>query len=328
MRGGTHPEPAETAFDFEELRLQDLPNGASGRELDACEAFRRTVCNDAACETSVSLLGRSWLMPARSRFVMADMERWSEALLRGRPKHGYDLIMADPPWANKSAQRGSKYQTTAWSALPSLPVARLASPAGCLVAVWLTNKKSYWTWVKDTVFPAWGVRALTTWYWLKVTTRVEPVLPLCATRERKPYEPVLIGSFVMPPSGRPGSRCVPPPDEAIWGIPPTTSDPSMQGESCEEYASVTTGAGLAHVPLRRVLLSSPSGHSAKPALEDVLYGCFNLGNDARHTRTGLELFARSLRPNFTGIGNEPLQQQEASRFRSGDPGPSEPSLVG
>ena len=38
-----------------------------------------------------------------------------------------------------------------------------AAAGGSLVAVWLTNNWRYWAFVRDTVFPAWRCRYITTW---------------------------------------------------------------------------------------------------------------------------------------------------------------------
>jgi N6-adenosine-specific RNA methylase IME4 len=60
------------------------------------------------------------------------------------------------------------------------------------VAVWVTNKLAYQNFVKKTLFNAWGVKYITTWYWIKVTSAGELVLPLDSPH-RFPYEPILIG---------------------------------------------------------------------------------------------------------------------------------------
>jgi N6-adenosine-specific RNA methylase IME4 len=201
--------------------------------------FTRLVVHHPGRDNRLHALGRNWALPPRSRFVMADMRRWGAILLQelkdsdsgaaadtatleppldlglrlppaGRDdgaarQAGYRVITLDPPWANKSADRGKRYPTTDWDVLPELPLAQLAdSKAGCLVAVWVTNKHSYWEWLVNTVFPSWGAEYVTTWYWLKVCDDGAPVLPLDKHRERKPFEPLVIG--VIPPSAAASAR--------------------------------------------------------------------------------------------------------------------------
>jgi len=60
------------------------------------------------------------------------------------------------------------YRTLSLADIASLPVARLAHPGGCLVAIWITNNPAVRAAVCDEYFPSWGVQYLTTWYWLKV----------------------------------------------------------------------------------------------------------------------------------------------------------------
>ena len=307
-KGKGQPEPQDDAARYfgDVLVLTD---GEAAPALDSCAAFERTVANDTPHDRCVRLLGSTWLMPARSRFVMCDMARWAEALRRGRPVQGYHLIMADPPWANKSAQRGSKYETTAWDKLPDLPIAEVASSDGCLVAIWITNKRSYWSWLKDVVFPAWGVRALTTWYWLKTTTHLEPVLPLSATRERKPYEPLLIGVFEGKRGGH-GTAAAVPSDEEVCGVP----TPGAAEEAAPIEVAPAGGRLLLRVPRSRILMSAPAGHSAKPAVELLLRRCLHAQGSMQLPKLhGLELFARSLRrvtPTSDTSSHEPRKSEE------------------
>jgi N6-adenosine-specific RNA methylase IME4 len=323
-----------------------------GGEQAAAAATAETAVpgqrEEAESETVLRALGRRWLLPPRTRFLMAPLTRWSEVLLAaaaggGDGSGGYRVITLDPPWSNKSAQRLSgqnSYPTASWDRLPSLPIQQLASPAGTLVAVWVTNKQKYWTWLVDVVFQAWGAEYITTWYWLKVTDSGVPVVPIDAKRERKPFEPLVIGC-VHRGGGQGQQRCsrrrggggggggpwVPPSrplsspslaappsqaqsvqsaSSAEGGAPSTyyhlrdtmitTGTPGMT-ENCpmvsampirmllsrSRYATVDRaqrscggggGVRLGPIPLQRVLVGTPMGHSMKPPLDWHLDECF------------------------------------------------------
>jgi hypothetical protein len=59
--------------------------------------------------------------------------------------------------------------------------------AESIVAVWVTNRPKYKRFLIDKLFPAWDLELLGEWYWLKMTTAGDPVMPLNSTH-RKPYE--------------------------------------------------------------------------------------------------------------------------------------------
>ena len=59
-----------------------------------------------------------------------------------------------------------------YSSLPStqlkrLPVPLLASP-DCLVVTWVTNRPSHLRFVRDELYPHWGVEVVAEWFWVKV----------------------------------------------------------------------------------------------------------------------------------------------------------------
>lgn len=40
--------------------------------------------------------------------------------------------------------------------------------AGAVIAVWVTNKRRFAEYVKEVLFPAWGIATLGEWHWIKV----------------------------------------------------------------------------------------------------------------------------------------------------------------
>lgn len=337
--------------------------GCAEWSVEPAMLFNRLVAHHPDRDGRLHALGRRWALPPRSRFVMADVRRWASILLNeladdadtglvadsaaveprldlwlrlpsvdggdvATRRGGYRVITLDPPWANKSADRGKRYPTTAWELLPELPLAQLAdSTAGCLVAVWVTNKQSYWEWLVNTVFPSWGAEYVTTWYWLKVCDDGTPVLPLDKHRERKPFEPLVIA--VIPPSTAAPARS----KGAGAARPPPDMSGSIGDEAERSYWSApwsvdSAAGGVQRIPLKQVFCSVPMAHSAKPPLDSLLDGCFRQtvateladtasGSDLPKAEETLEMFARGVRPGWTCCGNEALAQQE---LPSGDGG--------
>ena len=93
-------------------------------------------------------------------------------------EHGkYDLIVLDPPWENASAHRAQAYLTLPHRRLLKLPLPKLLSP-NSLVALWVTTRPKLRRVVDSELLPAWGLRLLRVWLWLKVNTDGSPVCPL------------------------------------------------------------------------------------------------------------------------------------------------------
>ena len=85
-------------------------------------------------------------------------------------KFVFNTVVIDPPWRNKSARRGHKYQMGfSNSDLLALEdnLKTVLNPGGCLVAVWVTNNNTF-QFVKQELLPSWGIQFVTVWWWLKV----------------------------------------------------------------------------------------------------------------------------------------------------------------
>jgi len=104
---------------------------------------------------------------------------------------GYDLIVIDPPWENRSVHRGSKYQTLPNFTFFSLPVGQLLHKRS-IVAVWVTNRQKLLHFVKNELLPHWNLQYVAAWHWLKVTDSGEMVVPIDSVH-KKPFETLIIG---------------------------------------------------------------------------------------------------------------------------------------
>ncbi|KAK8777553.1 hypothetical protein V5799_029102 [Amblyomma americanum] len=136
----------------------------------------------------IQFRGQPVWLPAKARAQLGDVRDVGPYL-----SGSYDFILLDPPWQNKSAKRKRTYGTLRHDELLSvLPLGRLASPRGCLVAVWCTANPGHLQFVARQLLPSWGLTYLATWYWVKVTKHGEPVRPFDCPH-KKPYEFVLFG---------------------------------------------------------------------------------------------------------------------------------------
>ena len=68
----------------------------------------------------------------------------------------------------------TRYGSLGVDSLLGLPIARLCAP-GALVACWITNNPTLIRALQDELFPAWGLRLVAEWHWVKVTCALEMV---------------------------------------------------------------------------------------------------------------------------------------------------------
>ena len=109
-----------------------------------------------------------------------------------RTTNGIDLVLADPPWPNKSASRSAAYETFDPYSLFDFDLRSVLEasferderPRRTLVGVWTTNKPKFRSFVIDKLFPAWSLSHHTTFTWIKVAANGEPVYPLDGSGRR------------------------------------------------------------------------------------------------------------------------------------------------
>ncbi|KAI9014372.1 MT-A70-domain-containing protein [Phycomyces nitens] len=144
-------------------------------EIDTLGVFDTIVSNPSEyCRTLSLSKGHNYLIPLKSSFLMGDLDTSMDAL-------------------TDHVHRSSHYETQDIYDFFKIPLPSLSSEEGpLLVAVWVTNRPKYRQFVMEKLFKAWGVTWVTDWYWLKLTTKGEPVMPLDSPH-RKPYEQLIIG---------------------------------------------------------------------------------------------------------------------------------------
>lgn len=158
-------------------------------DLDApLDLFNYITENPYDITYEVTLMSERYLLPPRSRFLLSDITR-IQPLVNSGDK--FDLIVLDPPWENKSVKRSNRYSSLPSSEIKQLPVPALAS-LGCVVVTWVTNRAQHLRFVREELYPHWGVEVLAEWLWVKVTQRGEFVFPL-DSQHKKPYEVLVLG---------------------------------------------------------------------------------------------------------------------------------------
>lgn len=175
-----------------ELVLSELN---SAKPLNTTDVVNRFVRSSSTTATELKIEKSVFILPPDSRFLCSDLIVARKIL----PDTKYDLIVLDPPWPNKSAQRGVKYRVMQVDDFFNLPVARLVKQ-GTLVACWVTNNVGFIERLKHELFPAWGLQVVGEWHWVKVTKSGNMVGDLDSTH-KKPYEPLILGRCGDPPCG-------------------------------------------------------------------------------------------------------------------------------
>ncbi|MBW0521182.1 hypothetical protein O181_060897 [Austropuccinia psidii MF-1] len=203
-------------------------------------------------------------LPPRSGFTLATIEHFSHAVSELDQAAGWDAVIIDPPWQNKSAARGSKYRSIELYELFKLKLPQMLGTNGgkkALVAVWVTNRPKFRRFLKTKFLPDSHVTGpYAEWYWVKITASPtfenktilaeggQPIFDLESRSPRKCYEGLIVG----------------------WYLPA-----SLRSES------------MSPVPTK-LFFSVPLSHSRKPNIFDLLQphlpACPNV----------LELFARTI----------------------------------
>lgn len=273
----------------------DEEEQAQGGAVEALggRLFGRLIANPADRERVADAGGHRVLLPPRSAFLMSDFKQLAP-LLEHAAEGGFHCIVLDPPWESKSVWRGAQYATLPSRNLLALPLQQLMSPTGCLVCLWVTNRERHRRFIDAELLPAWGLRQVGAWHWLKVADDGRPVSPLDVAH-RRPYESLLLCC----PAALPMPLAAP-----AGGCPPGAEPPAAQTGG----QAVAPPAGFRLPPVQLVLAAVPAQHSRKPHLGPLLAP--HLPPQPRC----LEMFARELAAGWTSWGNEVLHFQGHELF--------------
>lgn len=153
--------------------------------------FNNLVANETSDDVEAEILDRTYILPRESCFFMSDLGQIHN-LIPADSDCGFNLIVIDPPWENGSARQKSVYPTLPNRYFLSLPIEQLTHSEGALVALWMTNREKLHDFVEKELFPTWGVKYVTTFYWLKVKPDGSLISELDLFHHR-PYEYLLLG---------------------------------------------------------------------------------------------------------------------------------------
>ncbi|XP_024521989.1 methyltransferase-like protein 2 isoform X4 [Selaginella moellendorffii] len=167
--------------------LYDITLSSQGK---CVPLFNNLVEASSSAEEVASSAGSDFLLPKNSRFLMTDFSE-IHRLIPDSPSTGYNLIIIDPPWENKSVHRRSIYPTLPNKYLMSLPLQQLVHSSGALIGLWITNREKLHQFVEKELFPAWKLIPVGVWYWLKITDAGAMVSEL-DLNHHKPYECLLV----------------------------------------------------------------------------------------------------------------------------------------
>ncbi|XP_021720366.1 methyltransferase-like protein 2 isoform X2 [Chenopodium quinoa] len=185
----------EIALDYTQASKQVQVNGGSldTQHIDQrlLPLFNNLVSNETNYDMVAEFQTSQYILPKDSCFYMSELEQ-IHTLVPANLECGFNFIMVDPPWENRSAYQKSKYPTLPNRHFLSLPIKQLTHTSGALVALWVTNREKLRKFVENELFPAWGVRYAATLYWLKVKADGSLICDLDLFHHR-PYECLLLG---------------------------------------------------------------------------------------------------------------------------------------
>uniref|UniRef100_I1P8J9 Uncharacterized protein n=1 Tax=Oryza glaberrima TaxID=4538 RepID=I1P8J9_ORYGL len=151
----------------------------------------RVLDVESNLEKNLVELGSSWRAPL-CEMTLCFQKSSGEDSEEDNYNQGYNLIVVDPPWENGCVRQKVAYPTLPNRHFLYLPVQELAHPAGALLVLWITNREKLWKFVEEELFPAWGVKDHTVFYWLKVKPDGSLIGNLDLLHHR-PYECLLVG---------------------------------------------------------------------------------------------------------------------------------------
>ena len=223
----------------------------------------------------------------------------------------FNIIVADPPWHNKSVKRSGHYETNRYSdteilaqrlkdilrihtysppeqSPPEIPTPEAQTKSqDSIAAIWITNSPK----TREVAYGAMlgaGFRICEEWVWIKTTVDGKPVVPVDGLW-KKPYEILVIGR---------------------------KEDASSQTPAVADDTSTEDGDILGVDPAtisRRVIAAVPDLHSRKPNLKCLFEQLFftaappleNAG--CCQSYAALEVFARNLTAGWWACGDEVLK---------------------
>ncbi|KAF7948018.1 hypothetical protein EAE96_009086 [Botrytis aclada] len=276
-----------------------------------------TVENASELPKRVEVDGVSGAIPPKSIMIYGNIPESNLSsnieVHKDFPK--FHVIIADPPWPNRSALRKDSYATASGTdgienLLRFLPCHKIEHNG--YVGIWITNKPAFRSILLDEggMFDHWGLELVEEWIWLKVASNGESMCEISGTW-RKPWEILLVGRKKSERGGV---------GEGDSGFKKSVGNEELNNENeCDLEGSNLHSHPPSHPPSpttsqsenspltikRRIIIGVPDLHSRKPNLR-FLFGQLLGSQEYR----GLEIFARNLTAGWWGWGNEVLKFQD------------------
>ena len=156
-------------------------------ETDKRGSFNAIDTYQTRFSTEDHIRTTSIFLPKKSSCIMCNLNQ----LKKNNLATSYDLILADPPWSNKSAKRKRTYTTYENSENLNPQFQNIPFELGTkYIAIWVTNNSKVIEFVENYMRDL-NFRRKLTIYWVKVTSKNELVTPLDSLH-KKPYEKLVV----------------------------------------------------------------------------------------------------------------------------------------
>lgn len=257
--------------------------------------------------------GGSLAFPQNSSFYWGDIKDGLNAF-QSMKRSAFKVIVADPPWPNRSVTRGGGGHYSFLSKSDLLKLGPLLKPLQdstlCYLGLWVTNSSEIISFAIESLMPAWGFSFVMCWPWVKITATGEPVCSP-ASDHKKPIELLLVGCSI---STHKAALNGPVTLESLLGS--VLAD--VQQWEADPLSSFDT-SGRPHFHSTRCIIGCPLRHSWKPKVARELLSLIGPVPEADTSNAVLELFARELCPGTTSVGDEVLLFQTVTdRFQEGN----------
>lgn len=156
--------------------------------------FNGENSNDHAIECELN--GETYLIPSNCKFFNKNILDISDYLPL---ENQFEILVLDPPWWNKyirrinTAKQENGYKMLDNDDIKSIPIEKLLAPNG-IVVIWCTNSPTHRQAIEREMLVKWKLKLITTWTWIKVTRRGEPICDFHEGTGKQPYELIFIAA--------------------------------------------------------------------------------------------------------------------------------------
>lgn len=251
------------SLDSEPIYLEDVADEHGKHSLSLLDVNDTIIINSSSSWKTLDIplnhhAPTKFLIPPKSSFLQSTFLDSIPIINKDSQSQelpGFDLILLDPPWHNKSVRRAKNtYHTSGFRPkdLYKLNLGLTEPQDGGnlktgllrnqgIIAVWITNNTKIRTFLMD-MFDYWKLEYIGEWVWVKLTEQGESIFDM-ESISRKPYELLLL---------------------------------ARRNSTYEQQLGVSGGGtqdkGNNTLPRRKVIFACPELHSRKPCIKGELIG--------------------------------------------------------